>query len=74
MDIEAAGLREFWGKREATDPRQCLDEAVARQKAAPLITLAHFSGAFLVLAAGYGFSSLSFLFSLIYHKCGYRNP
>ena len=68
MDIEAAGLRFFWMKREAINPKRCLDEAVAHQKAEPLITLDHLSGAFLVLAVGYGMALFSFLIGLFYHK------
>ena len=68
MKIEAAGLRTFWWKREGSDPKRCIDEAISRQEAAPLITLAHLSGAFLVLAAGYVLSVFSFLFSLLYQR------
>ena len=66
MNFEETGLRDYWRKREANNPKRCLDLAKERLKAADFITLTHLTGAFLILAAGYGFSIFSFVFSLFY--------
>ena len=66
MNFEETGLHDYWREREAYNPKRCLDQAVAQQKAADFITLTHLTGVYFILTAGYGLSIFSFVFSLFY--------
>jgi len=72
LKMETAGLLNLWRKQFTADPSRCLNNKnsdAQKGEEKPRLSIVHLSGAFVLLAAGFIISGITFIFEYFLVKC-----